>query len=138
MIGILRFTCIDTHTRLSEEGKELRMQQGQDRVLPVGRRWMPAIILAALSATGMVARAVDSTAGISPTPTTASPQTSQPNQQELLDEVRALRAEVDALKAAKTTQPATISTPATSPSASGSSAVDPTIAAVEKDAAGRQ
>lgn len=54
------------------------------------RRWTPAIVLAVVTTVGGMSRAAGPAAS-----------TSQGSQQELLDEVRALRAEVDALKAAR-------------------------------------
>src|SRR6476661_5042391 len=70
-------------------------------------RWMPAIVLAALTATAGIARAEDAT------------PTSNPTQQQLLDEVRALRAEVEALKAEK-------KAPATTPTGASATAAGAT------------
>jgi hypothetical protein len=89
-----------------------------------GIRRMPVIVLAALSATASLVCAAEP-ADSSATASAAS----TPSQQELLNEVRALRAEVDQLKADQTAKPANaVSAP------SPDRDVAATKAAVEKDA----
>ncbi len=86
------------------------------------RRWTPAIVLAVVTTVGGMSRAAGPAAS-----------TSQGSQQELLDEVRALRAEVDALKAARGQEAAPVAAKAGDPS----NDVAATTAAVEKDADAR-
>ena len=85
---------------------------------------MPALVLAALTATASLVCAAEPTDS-SPLATSAS----TPSQQELLNEVRALRAEVDELKANQTAK----ATPAVS-TASPIDNVSATESAVQKDA----
>jgi hypothetical protein len=86
----------------------------RNSVVRAAIRRMPVLFLAAFSATTTLVRA-------------SEPMASSPSQQELLDEVRALRAEVDQLKANQTKAELRV-TPANNADVSG------TEAAVEKDA----
>src|SRR4051794_40185778 len=102
--------------RCEDEGFFIRegdrsMAGNKGRASTTSKPWMRSIVLAgAISATAMsgIARAAEPAA------------TSEPTQQQLLDEVRALRAEVEALKAKENQPVASHTAPATTPVASSS------------------